>query len=253
MIRLSDQATSIFDEGRAALEPSDAQRKRVRAKLAGRLAGLVAATATATSAHTALAASAASGTAAGTSTLWIATKVVIALVGAAGTVGGGVLAYRAIEKPELEAVDVATRPQPAAPSVVRLPSVEDAAPVVVQLPVESAPTPASVRPARRARRRAIEATDDGPSEDEEIEGGTIGVPQQAELQTVPGDLAGETRLLDRVQSALNDGAAARALKLLERYAADFPSGQLVEEATTLRKEAQRSLKDGVTDSDPSLE
>ena len=47
-------------------------------------------------------------------------------------------------------------------------------------------------------------------------------------------LATETRLLAQAQSQLNDGAAARALALLDQHRAKFPRGELVPEREAAR-------------------
>jgi len=52
--------------------------------------------------------------------------------------------------------------------------------------------------------------------------------------TMAGGLAAETRLLAQAQSQLSDGAAARALALLDQHRATFPRGELVPEREAAR-------------------
>lgn len=59
----------------------------------------------------------------------------------------------------------------------------------------------------------------------------------ARVRTGASALAAELALIDGARSALASGDRARALVILDRYAREFPSGQLAPEAAAVRAEA----------------
>lgn len=61
--------------------------------------------------------------------------------------------------------------------------------------------------------------------------------RRASAQPVSNDLRDEIALVDAARTALDDGAPARALVLLRRYATTYPGGTFRPEVTVLRIEA----------------
>jgi hypothetical protein len=82
-------------------------------------------------------------------------------------------------------------------------------------------------------------TERAPVHPEPVEGVEVSAPP-APAPTLPSELERESAALEGALSALDRHAPAEALSLLTQHAADFPKGQLTEEAAALRVEALAS-------------
>lgn len=73
-------------------------------------------------------------------------------------------------------------------------------------------------------------------------------PRQAPRISVrhASSLASELALLDQAKAAIRRHDPARALALLDRYARDFPGGQLADDAALLRSDADAARAAGTT-------
>ena len=67
------------------------------------------------------------------------------------------------------------------------------------------------------------------------------VRHHAPAGTAPSDLRGEIALIDAARNAVTHASCARALALLDRYEASYPTGTFRPEATVLRVEALSGL------------
>ena len=178
---------------RAADEPTDADRARVRARVLAKMgvaSGVVSIAAKSSAAPAAVS--------------W---KVGAAIVAVIGSVGGAAwMATSAQQGPH-----AAARPQSAGPAAAPkltaiAPASEPAPAVALGERAESAQRPA---PATHGEARPAKA------------------PNGA-LQD-PADLDGELALLEQAQQALKQGDSARALEQLEKHAAEHPTGVLAAE------------------------
>ncbi len=201
------ESADLFRAGRTAMSPSPADRERVRARLAAKLgAAAVGAAITTTTATTAAKASA--GVAKGSGALATFAKIAapIVLAGGAATLAAPhvmnshappPVAAIAPAAPAAKAVD----PAPASPANTNLTTATTATIAVDDLP------PAKTAPVRPKRSAA---------------------PVPAAVDTSEAALD-EARLVGRIDAALRDRDAARALRLADEHAQQYPHGVLVEE------------------------
>ncbi|CAN5801926.1 hypothetical protein BH11MYX2_BH11MYX2_08180 [soil metagenome] len=256
--RLKDGDSSIAALLRSAGEdaPSPAARRAIAGAI-GLGAGAAIGAGSASSAAAAAGSAASGGAASGGAIASIGAKASVSivakvLIGVALATGVGVAVKHATSSP---AVTVASPPvvAVASPSPVTVASPSSAASIAP--PAEIPPTPPSVisspevtaprdvvplhRPARVtnvAQGASVEdvsaneqtvAKDDSPSE-----------PTVATTPAAPASvLADEVKLLDQALGALRRKEGRAALLVLERYAAKFPHGSLVPEATVARVQA----------------
>jgi hypothetical protein len=235
MSELSREARAVLEAARGGDEPTAADRARVRTALAAAL-GSAAATCTAEAAATSSAAPGASGGMAaiggGGWATGLKVLLAVALVGA-GT-GGYLMLRGGGSATEVPAAPAAMAEAPAmAPDPHRgVPGVTiEAMPLPTPSASTTAETPAadgeaaqpagdSAVPAPAASRAGAKASGDARAKKPAGSG--------------TASLARERQLIAAANRALRDGDATGALRLLDRHAADFEDGVLVQERATAR-------------------
>ena len=228
MSHLTPDDEALLRQARLGLEPTGADRVRIKRKIATRLVLGAAGAALAASTSTAEASVAA---ATGVAT---AAKLLGGLLVVGGLVSTGALVLRGSHQHRAMATTragvVVTAPAsaggPEAPAAL-LRAAPSATPAPAT-PVPPAPpaAPAAMPAARRAVTRA------------QIPSAASASPERSESESAPlsgpTTVAAETELLREADASLRAGNGARALTLLNEHAARFPSGILVEE-----REAER--------------
>jgi hypothetical protein len=175
---------------RAADEPTNADRARVRARVLAKIgvaSGVVSI--------------AAKSSAASAAVSW---KVGAAIVAVIGSVGGA--AWMATNAPH---VAPAAKPQSARPAAATLTAAVRASEPAPAVPRAAVAESAQAAPATHAEARPAKAP--------------TGARQQ------PSDLESELALLEQAQQALKRSDSARALELLEKHSAEHPTGVLAAE------------------------
>jgi hypothetical protein len=193
---------SLLEASRRERAPAQSRARTLQA-LGIAAAAATTATATATATSSSAAATAASATKGG---LTVLTKIAVFSLAASGVVGGGV-AVRARLHSASHSSPVAVAARPVENAVVRAPTEALPSPPASAAPSAVAPVRSST-PDRSAR---PSSTDD---------------PLRRELKALEG-----------AHQALTDHNPGEALRLLDRYQAQFPRGSLSSEATVLRAQA----------------
>ncbi len=217
----------LIAEGRRDKPPA-ASRRRTLATVT------VAAAAGAT-----VAATSASATAAVTGALpWLAVTKWVAVGVAAGAVTLG-----AAEKVQQRAstrahatYPIEVKPPVAAPPPPRSEEPPDEAPSLpAEVPIEPTVEAPAVRTARPSPARAQEPAN------AIVEIAPPAAPAPSAAASDPSSLEGEVRLLEEARRALDAHAGSKAIRALDRYERDFPSGLMSIEARALRIEALVAL------------
>jgi hypothetical protein len=237
MTDLDRDARALLRASRDGDQPSELERARVRRKVMAAIgaAGIAGSASTAHAAHGA----AKLGLGAGG-------KLAVSLLVAAAA-ASGVVVWSRSRAPEPAPVRAQAQP--------RMRALIAAAPVEVSAQ-PAAPTPeppdvpsaAEVRAARGARvqertrggltagsthrekSRALPGADSLPSHDESAAADALAVQQPAAPAAPAADpLSRELALISQAQRAVRAGQSERALALLQRHAAEFPSGALLQE------------------------
>ncbi len=227
---LTPEDETLPARAREGLEPAPEDHARIKHRLLLRIASsataatVLSASADATATTTALGAAAAG---AGLSAL---AKAVAAGVMGAAVVGGGIFAATRASNPAGPAGSLRAQerlaPAVVAPGALMAPR---SAPVATTARTNAAPqlvTPLSrPAPASAPPAAAVRATNPPPEED-----------RASSMATAagPATLGAEADLLARSDAALKGGDAPRALELLDKHAASFPEGALVEERESER-------------------
>ncbi len=268
--RLGPEARALLDAAREADDPTDADRARVRRAVVAAIAASAGASAVASagSAAASAAGGGASATAAGTATATATSaavgtpalagagaaaivKVVAVLAVAATVTAIAVTAATPHDGPDATAVPGDRAPATSAPASVivmrsreRPAGTEDVAPGPIAAPVAppvETDRPVAPEPARAARStpRLSPIATRSAGEDAPVAGPAPEVaPATLRVEPPPAPamprLAEEVALLGRAQAALRDGAAPRALALLDEHAARFPEGALRQERAATR-------------------
>ena len=199
----------FLDAAREGLEPTAADRARLRRSIAAQIAGIATVTATTVGASGASAGSAAGGTAAvaGAAGSGLVAKVVVGAIAISLAVGLGAMVARDR--------DPAVAPMTAAGSGT---SAAKQAPVVPAAPAPSGPTLEATEPAPPAPPAAPPP---------------VARPVASKAAT-EGELTVETRLLASATEASRNGDPRAALTLLDEHRRRFPRGVLAEERDASR-------------------
>lgn len=213
MSGLGPNERNLLEALRSAEEPTDDDRRRVRARVLGRVAATAGVTAMVAKAASAAPGAVAGGTAstappAAAFTLgsWKVASAVVVLVGATG--GGAWVATRQPPEPaNAPIVDVSPRPAKTATG---------AAPTVETSTEEEPEKPATKTTARR------DATP------------TRRISRSAAPGAARGELEQELSLMEQAQHALKQGDPESALSSLDQHAAEHPDGMLSSERQGVR-------------------
>jgi hypothetical protein len=244
MSELSREARAVLEAARGGDEPTAADRARVRTALAVAL-GSAAATGTAEAAATSSAAPGASG---GMAAIggggWATGLKVLLAVALVGAGAGGYFALRGGGS----TTDVPAAPAAMAAAPAMAPDAHRGVPAVTieAMPLSTSdPSPAAAAAvvAEPASERAAEtpaaAVEAEPASERaaaQRAGAKSNGDPRARNRAAPrtASLARERQLIAAANRALRDGDAAGALRLLDRHAADFDDGVLVQERATAR-------------------
>jgi hypothetical protein len=205
MNELTPKARMIVESGRAALEPSEAMRARMREAVSSRI--------TQASAGAGAVATATSGGAVSTAKLIIVSSIVV------GFLAGGIVVWRGVRHSN----DAPAPNRRASGAVVNPPPVEQPASPAPEVSTESVASPPVALPqvARRKTRVAPPATPPAP----------------------PPDLAIELAFLDRARAALRNGDPGAALGELDALKRKVAAPQMEREALLLRAESLCASQD----------
>jgi hypothetical protein len=227
--RLSPEDEALLRHARLGLEPTRADRSRIKRRIAARI--MLGGAASVLSASTTATAGAETTLAAGTS-LATGVKALAGLLVLGGIIGTGAVAFRG-SHPVAGSASAAAPAVSAAPAPREAPSrVPGGAPLLPAPP----PSPASAAPAatpsaphRSPVHRVVATAPPVAAISEHVD-------SSPPAGSGPATVAAEAELLRGADASLRAGDGAGALALLNEHAARFPSGILIEE-----REAERVL------------